>query len=54
MAVTEDSFYVEWDVPEQLGWDLLEFVFGPDIVAGARRDLHDRDRWESEGGALRD
>lgn len=42
---------VEFDVPEQVPWTVLELWLGVDVVAHLRRDVTDVQRWDDDGGA---
>jgi hypothetical protein len=50
-----DEWSISFDVPEQLGWEVLGLFWGDDdgrLVADLRRDLADRDRWDDGGQIL--
>lgn len=50
-----DRVWMSFDIPEELGWDILAFALGdegPAWIADWRRDLDDRTRWEDDGGTV--
>jgi hypothetical protein len=49
----EGRVWIQWDVPEELGWDVLGLIVGLWLAEQLRLDSDASDRWEGEGGAVR-